>query len=211
MSNSLALCKSVLVSLNATGYPDFKPDCVKVLQSLYNSGYDIVLANGTSFKDKMKKVEAFSDAYISLRLKPRATRNFFLKIREDYFVLNGIRYEYDTVDDIWDYLDFILEDMNVYRDTPHIPFNSNAKDGHDFIVYDFGLANHTVETLTRKERTCRSMIKKTFEKEENKKKWSSATIFDCHTLEAKTYYDAKTGKFEALEPKIYYPLCIDHI
>ena len=210
MSNSLALCKSVLVSLSATGYPDFKPDCIGVLQNLYDSGYDIVLANGTNFKDKMAKVEAFNDAHVSIRLKPRATRDFFLKIKDDYFVLNGIRYEYDG-EDMWDYLDFILEDMDVYRHFPHLPFTCGAKKGHDFIVYDFGLANHTVERATRKERTCRSMIKQAFEEEENRKKWSSATIFDCHTLEAKTYYDAKTGKFEALEPRIYYPLCIDRI
>lgn len=200
---------NVRVSLSSIGYhsnliPGYQsnpiPNSLFVLQSLYKEGFTISLLNGKRYKDKYEISEWFYDRGLHVKFidvsKPDIeVNNTFVRVlgeKSDFDLVNG-----------WENLDKLLVNKGVYERDNNSYIPSYKKDSY-FLVMNYGDKDQFIDSkprsLDRSHRFCKTI--------NSHKEVRTIHIINSTTLEAVEFFDFSTGKFEALEPDVYFSVLV---
>ena len=192
---------NVRVSLSSIGYNSNPiPNSLLVLQSLYKEGFTISLLNGKRYRDKKEILEWFYDRGIRV--------NFIDVSRPDIEVNNtfvrvlGEKSDFELVDG-WENLDKLLISKGVYERDEESYSPSYKKDSY-FLVMNYGDADQFIDSkprsLDRIHRFCKTI--------NSHKEVRTIHIVNSTTFEAVEVFNFSTGKFEALEPDVYFSVLV---
>lgn len=192
---------NVRVSLSSIGYNNNPiPNSLLVLQSLYKEGFTISLLNGKRYRDKKEILEWFYDRGIRVNFIDVSKPD--IEVNNTFVRVLGEKSDFELVDG-WENLDKLLISKGVYERDEESYTPSYKKDSY-FLVMNYGDADQFIDSkprsLDRIRRFCKTI--------NSHKEVRTIHIVNSTTFEAVEVFNFSTGKFEALEPDVYFSVLV---
>ena len=192
---------NVRVSLSSIGYNSNPiPNSLLVLQSLYREGFTISLLNGKRYRDKKEILEWFYDRGIRVNFIDVSKPD--IEVNNTFVRVLGEKSDFELVDG-WENLDKLLISKGVYERDEESYSPSYKKDSY-FLVMNYGDADQFIDSkprsLDRIHRFCKTI--------NSHKEVRTIHIVNSTTFEAVEVFNFSTGKFEALEPDVYFSVLV---
>ena len=192
---------NVRVSLSSIGYNSNPiPNSLLVLQSLYKEGFTISLLNGKRYRDKKEILEWFYDRGIRVNFIDVSKPD--IEVNNTFVRVLGEKSDFELVDG-WENLDKLLISKGVYERDEESYSPSYKKDSY-FLVMNYGDADQFIDSkprsLDRTHRFCKTI--------NSHKEVRTIHIVNSTTFEAVEVFNFSTGKFEVLEPDVYFSVLV---